>query len=41
MYIEHVVKNPLCKLGEPIDSVIFKTKLDGYIRELPIFAPPE
>ncbi|XP_072032986.1 trafficking protein particle complex subunit 1-like [Amphiura filiformis] len=38
IYIEHVVKNPLCQLGKPIDSVIFKSIIDGYIRGLPIFA---
>ena len=38
IYVEYVVKNPLCKLGEPITSDLFKVKLDDYIRGLPIFA---
>ncbi|XP_071798403.1 trafficking protein particle complex subunit 1-like [Asterias amurensis] len=37
LFVEHVVRNPLSKLGQPIDSHIFKTKLDSYIRGLPFF----
>ncbi|XP_013380900.1 trafficking protein particle complex subunit 1 [Lingula anatina] len=38
IYVEYVVKNPLCELGQPIKSDLFKTKLDEYVRNLPIFA---
>lgn len=40
MYIEHIIKNPLAKLGQPIESIIFKSKLDGYIKGLPFFPAP-
>ena len=38
IYVEYAVKNPLCDLGEPIGSELFKSKLDEYVRALPIFA---
>ncbi|XP_064615515.1 trafficking protein particle complex subunit 1-like [Liolophura sinensis] len=38
IFVEYVVKNPLCALGEPIASELFKQKLDDYIRGLPVFA---
>ena len=38
IYVEYVVKNPLCELGEPIKSELFQSKIDDYIRGLPIFA---
>ncbi|PFX34037.1 Trafficking protein particle complex subunit 1 [Stylophora pistillata] len=37
MYVEYVVKNPLCQLNEPIQSELFASKLDSYIRSLTIF----
>ncbi|XP_064639676.1 trafficking protein particle complex subunit 1-like isoform X2 [Lineus longissimus] len=38
IYVEYVVKNPMCPLGEPIQSELFKSKLDDFVRGLPIFA---
>ncbi|XP_053318670.1 trafficking protein particle complex subunit 1 [Spea bombifrons] len=38
IYVEYVVKNSLCSLSEPIQSELFKTKLDAYIRGLPFFS---
>ncbi|XP_074632924.1 trafficking protein particle complex subunit 1-like [Acropora palmata] len=37
IYVEYVVKNPLCQLGEPIQSELFASKLDTFIRSLPVF----
>nr|CAH7757368.1 unnamed protein product [Callosobruchus chinensis] len=37
VYVEYVVKNPMCNLSQPINSELFKTKLDAYIKQLPIF----
>ncbi|KAK3095874.1 hypothetical protein FSP39_020179 [Pinctada imbricata] len=37
IYLEYVVRNPLCELGQPISSELFHTKLDEYVRGLPIF----
>ncbi|CAH1964667.1 unnamed protein product [Acanthoscelides obtectus] len=37
VYVEYVVKNPMCNLSQPISSELFKTKLDAYIKQLPIF----
>jgi len=39
LYVEHVVKNPLTELGEPITSELFRSKMDDYVRGLPFFAP--
>ncbi|XP_076258231.1 blocked early in transport 5 [Rhynchophorus ferrugineus] len=33
IYVEYVVKNPMCVLNEPIQSELFKTKLDAYIKQ--------
>ncbi|XP_037743555.1 trafficking protein particle complex subunit 1 [Chelonia mydas] len=38
IYVEFVVKNPLCSMSEPIQSELFRTKLDGFIRGLPFFS---
>ncbi|KAL3847106.1 hypothetical protein ACJMK2_018036 [Sinanodonta woodiana] len=38
IYVEYVVKNPLCELDKPILSELFKSKLDEFIRNLPAFA---
>lgn len=37
IYVEYVVKNPLCKLAQPIESELFKMKLDAYIKQLSIY----
>ncbi|XP_044761478.1 trafficking protein particle complex subunit 1 [Coccinella septempunctata] len=37
VYVEYVVKNPLISLSEPIESEIFKIKLDALIRQSSIF----
>ncbi|XP_028153395.1 trafficking protein particle complex subunit 1 [Diabrotica virgifera virgifera] len=37
IYVEYVIKNPLCRLSQPIDSDLFKTKLDAYIKQLSIY----
>lgn len=37
IYVEFVVKNPLCNLNEPIQSELFKTKLDAYIKQSSVF----
>ncbi|KAF5300112.1 hypothetical protein FQA39_LY11304 [Lamprigera yunnana] len=37
IYIEYVVKNPFIHLNEPIESELFKTKLDDFVKESPIY----
>lgn len=36
IYVEYVVKNPLCQMQEPIQSELFKTKLDAFVKQHPI-----
>ncbi|XP_039508248.1 trafficking protein particle complex subunit 1 isoform X1 [Pimephales promelas] len=38
LYVEYIVKNPLCVLGESLQSDLFNTKLDSFIRALPFFS---
>ncbi|XP_001508283.2 trafficking protein particle complex subunit 1 [Ornithorhynchus anatinus] len=38
IYVEFVVKNPLCPLGEAVQSELFRTRLDAYVRGLPFFS---
>ncbi len=37
IYVEYVVRNPLCKAGESISSELFCTELDTYVRSLSAF----
>ncbi|XP_057175944.1 trafficking protein particle complex subunit 1 isoform X1 [Triplophysa rosa] len=37
LYVEYIVKNPLCVLGESLQSDLFNSKLDSFIRALPFF----
>lgn len=38
IYVELVVKNPLCPLGEPVQSELFRSRLDAFVRALPFFS---
>ncbi|XP_071950229.1 trafficking protein particle complex subunit 1-like isoform X2 [Antedon mediterranea] len=38
IYVEYVVKNPMCALDKPIESEIFLSKLDTFIRDLPAYS---
>ncbi|KAL7983019.1 hypothetical protein Chor_013625 [Crotalus horridus] len=38
IYVEYVVKNPLCSLNETIQSELFRNKLDSFVRALPFFS---
>ncbi|CAG5122829.1 unnamed protein product [Candidula unifasciata] len=38
LYVEYIVKNPLCDMDQPITSELFKNKLDEYVRALPQFS---
>ena len=35
IYVEYVVRNPLCKPGACIDSELFTKQLDSYVQTLP------
>lgn len=35
LFVEYVIRNPLCKPGEPIESALFASKLDSYVQTLP------
>lgn len=37
IYVEYVVRNPVCSVTEPIKSELFKSKLDAFIKQSPIF----
>lgn len=37
VYLEYVVKNPLCQLNEPIQSELFKLKVDELLKKSPLF----
>ncbi|XP_073679830.1 trafficking protein particle complex subunit 1-like [Garra rufa] len=38
LYVEYIVKNPLCALGQSLQSDLFSSKLDSFIRALPFFS---
>ncbi|KAJ4438013.1 hypothetical protein ANN_13952 [Periplaneta americana] len=38
IYVEYVVKNPVCNMKEPIKSELFKNKLDAFIKQSTVFA---
>ncbi|XP_002154617.1 trafficking protein particle complex subunit 1 isoform X1 [Hydra vulgaris] len=37
IYVDCVVKNPLTKLGEPIENELFVNTLNTYIQNLPVY----
>lgn len=37
IFVEYAVRNPLWTPGTPITSILFKTKLDEFIKNSPIF----
>uniref|UniRef100_A0A3B3QEV0 Trafficking protein particle complex subunit n=1 Tax=Paramormyrops kingsleyae TaxID=1676925 RepID=A0A3B3QEV0_9TELE len=38
LYVEYIVKNPLCPLGESLRSELFNSRLDSFIKALPFFS---
>ncbi|XP_048005921.1 trafficking protein particle complex subunit 1 [Cydia fagiglandana] len=38
IYVQYAIRNPLCGIGEPITSELFKSKLDAFIKTTPIHA---
>lgn len=38
IYVKYAMRNPLCVIGEPITSELFKNKLDAFIKQTPIHA---
>ncbi|XP_042257964.1 trafficking protein particle complex subunit 1 [Thunnus albacares] len=39
LYVEYIVKNPVCVLGNSLDSELFSSRLDSFIRALPYYSP--
>lgn len=39
IWVEYVVRNPLWTMGTPVTSDLFKTKLDDFVRQSPLFGP--
>ncbi|KAL1780516.1 trafficking protein particle complex subunit 1 [Sigmodon hispidus] len=38
LYVELGVKNPLCPMGQTVQSELFRSRLDSYVRSLPFFS---
>ncbi|NXI30323.1 TPPC1 protein, partial [Sterrhoptilus dennistouni] len=39
LFVELVVKNPLCPPRAPVQSLLFRQRLDAFVRSLPYFGP--
>lgn len=39
LYVENIMKNPVCVLGHSLDSELFSSRLDAFIRSLPYYSP--
>ncbi|KAG7250783.1 hypothetical protein CRUP_030104 [Coryphaenoides rupestris] len=39
LYVDYIVKNPLCCLGETLQSELFSSRLDAFIKNLAYFNP--
>ncbi|XP_029932360.1 trafficking protein particle complex subunit 1 [Myripristis murdjan] len=39
LYVELLVKNPVCVLGQSLESELFSSRLDAFIRGLPYYSP--
>ncbi|MBN3306938.1 TPPC1 protein, partial [Amia calva] len=39
LFVELVVRNPLCDPSAPLQSELFSSRLDAFIRALPFFSP--
>ncbi|XP_062562301.1 trafficking protein particle complex subunit 1 [Armigeres subalbatus] len=39
IWVEYVVRNPLWTIGTPVTSELFKTKLDEFVKQSPLFGP--
>ncbi|KAM4564658.1 trafficking protein particle complex subunit 1 isoform 2-T2 [Fundulus diaphanus] len=39
LYVELIVKNPLCPSSQTLDSELFSSRLDSFIRSLPYYSP--
>ncbi|KAM3590459.1 uncharacterized protein V6R79_010123 [Siganus canaliculatus] len=39
LYVEFVVKNPVCDATQSLESELFSSRLDAFIRALPYYSP--
>ncbi|KAM9414411.1 trafficking protein particle complex subunit 1 [Pholidichthys leucotaenia] len=39
LYVELIVKNPMCSPSQTLDSELFISRLDAFIRALPYYSP--
>lgn len=39
IWVEYVVRNPLWTIGTPVTSDLFKSKLDEFVKQSPLFGP--